>query len=89
MSQPFHFSYSNRYRTWHGLGMNFHQLDIKTKEIMQNRQKEVEKTKNLCTPQKFTIKLVHPVHAHHISQNQFLCRFGIQINIQEKSVNAK
>jgi len=43
MSQPFHFSYSNRYRSWHGLGMNFHQLDIKTKEIMQNRQKEVGK----------------------------------------------
>jgi len=32
--------------------------------------------KNLYSPQKITINLVHPVHAHHISQNQFLRRFG-------------
>jgi len=35
--------------------MNFHQLEIKTEEIMQNRQKHVEKRKKLYTPQNFTI----------------------------------
>jgi len=47
-----------------GLGMlcmNFHQLGIKTEEIMLNRQKDVEKTKKLYTPQIVTINLVHPV----------------------------
>jgi len=63
--------------------MNFHQLEIKTEEIMQNRQKDVDKPKKLYTPQKFTTNLVH-----HISQNQFLRRFGIQFFIQEKSANA-
>ena len=70
-----------------GIGIvciNSHQLEIKTEEIMQNRQKEVEKRKTYIP-----LNLVHPVHTHHISQNQFLRRFGIQIYIQEKSANAK
>jgi len=44
MCQSFHFSHSNRYRSWDVL-YEFSSIGHKTEEIVQNRQKEVEKRK--------------------------------------------
>jgi len=68
-----------------GLGMlcmNCHQLDIKTEEIMQNRQKEVEKRKNLHTPQNLpsfwctrcTRTIYHKINFFADSESKFISR---------------